>query len=1638
MQRITKKTVLLFFFIWSICLPTIAQLTGTVSISVAEDASSKDVIAAKEVRRYLYLRTGTIIEIKSQNWNSIPANENVILIGSSISTSIQQFFTAKGIAVPSLGVEDFYLKTITDGTRKICLITGYDETATLRGAYKLMEKFGVRYSHVEDIVAEGIITLDFPVIDKVYTPNFAFRGMLPYHSWNPEGPEYWSADFYKYFLNQQFKMGQNIMGLVHDYTVSDTRAWVWPPALQDNKENKQYEIAVNTPAAGAAQVFSGPILASPRRLEARKITDLAQRDAYMRQANLSFLKDVYGYAKKIGVKTIYGSEHSGDLNYYLQFFNDLKTFNPSYYWLMTKEYWTWGFGTVNDQDFKWIMEGIDHARNAKVQTGAAFGLGVTGWRLGPPLSPGGQTVIADAVPNDFVISCQTPNVGQDPIQPEWAQISQTNKWIIPWMEDDFSLGNQQLWVDRTIKNAADGKSYGSNGLLGVHWSTKRVTPQSMVLAQLGWDATITKKSFWDDFCLIHFGSEVAGAASTIFQNQDGNMARVTNWINNWPGTLVSGTHDFSYVDQFAALRPGVVGASNLERFDYYLNQFKFNRALGALGNNQNSIPLYHDVMNALLPATYTSGEIGNIVTLARQIGSNVDANYTGTPHMVVLTPRSNLLPSEDLSLDIYFVESGLPQKVELFWKAIGDTAFTTVQAVKQTNSHHFKVAIPASTLAGNDFEYYIKGTTSSGAVELAPKSAPTRSFTVVVMSNLLAEDSSNVFEAENNFTVVADVGTIGNVVPASSIACSNKKYLAMPDAGDEARISFTVPTAGDYNVFIRLKSGNTSGATSLIGSYEVKVNNAPKTTTLVQGSVSAIIDVDSYYGTIKTQSVALNAGINYVSLKALSNGLRVDYVQAFLVADTEAPTAPTSLIASDIITTKFQLSWMASTDNVGVTSYDVFKGGVFVGSSPTNNSVISGLTSNTTYLFTVVAKDAAGNISAASSALSVTTKDFDVVMEKTSVAPLIDGIKEASWNGLINPVANVTVGSVSSATDLSATWAASWDDTDLYIFVDVQDDVIKVDSDNSWWEDDRIEIFIDAGFTRTSTFGPKQYQYYIRPGETTLKEVKLNAVLNTQVAYKVVSGGYQIEIKIPFATLGITPSLNQKMGFDVQVGDDDDGGGIDGKMSWFAIEDNSWQVPANFGTALLISNLGVVNVTGLTVQPTSVSLPKIGDRYQLSAVLAPANASDKRVTWSSNNSSLVTVSSSGNVKAIRQGIAIITATSIDGGFIGSATVEVLTNAVDAEIPMATLPVILDGLRDASYGGLNHEVKNVISGAVGSPADFSGSWSSQWGIDALYFHVRVVDDILGVSATNRWENDGVEIYIDANHNKFPSYGANDFSFTYVRNSLTIIDAGRNSTPAGIQFVKLDNDIGYTIEFKIPYTTLGIDAPVVGHLMGLDVHLIDNDGGNSRQGKMAWFNTVDNSWISPAVFATIRLVDENVLPLNLLKFGATLQQGNVQLSWQTTSEKNIAGFDVEHTIGFGQFSSIGNVAPVGGFTNINNYQYLHRKPFAGLNSYRLKIMDVDGAFKYSSVVNIKVDGTDNKLNVYPNPSKSNWLVVDLGKVVPKQLGYTIYDQLGRLVQQGWLQNQVQTLNISNLRAGLYNLKISDGQVIKIIKQ
>ncbi|MEU9310678.1 carbohydrate binding domain-containing protein [Streptomyces sp. NPDC048256] len=90
-------------------------------------------------------------------------------------------------------------------------------------------------------------------------------------------------------------------------------------------------------------------------------------------------------------------------------------------------------------------------------------------------------------------------------------------------------------------------------------------------------------------------------------------------------------------------------------------------------------------------------------------------------------------------------------------------------------------------------------------------------------------------------------------------------------------------------------------------------------------------------------------------------------------SDTQAPTAPGGLTSTGKTSSSVSLSWNAATDNVGVTGYDVYSGSAKVLTVSGTSATVSGLSASTGYTFTVKARDAAGNTSAASNSVSVTT-----------------------------------------------------------------------------------------------------------------------------------------------------------------------------------------------------------------------------------------------------------------------------------------------------------------------------------------------------------------------------------------------------------------------------------------------------------------------------------------------------------------------------------------------------------------------------------------------------------------------------------------------------------------------------------------
>lgn len=148
--------------------------------------------------------------------------------------------------------------------------------------------------------------------------------------------------------------------------------------------------------------------------------------------------------------------------------------------------------------------------------------------------------------------------------------------------------------------------------------------------------------------------------------------------------------------------------------------------------------------------------------------------------------------------------------------------------------------------------------------------------------------------------------------------------------------------------------------------------------------------------------------------------------------DTQAPTIPTNLAVSNETSSTIDLNWTASTDDTAVTGYDIYVDGTLNSSSATNSATVTGLSASTTYSFTVLAKDAANNMSLQSSAVDGTTLAGGSGGSDLFFSEYIEG----SSNNKVLEIVNITGATVDLSTytiKKSINGSASWD-SNVYSF----------------------------------------------------------------------------------------------------------------------------------------------------------------------------------------------------------------------------------------------------------------------------------------------------------------------------------------------------------------------------------------------------------------------------------------------------------------------------------------------------------------------------------------------------------------------------------------------------------------------------
>jgi chitodextrinase len=312
--------------------------------------------------------------------------------------------------------------------------------------------------------------------------------------------------------------------------------------------------------------------------------------------------------------------------------------------------------------------------------------------------------------------------------------------------------------------------------------------------------------------------------------------------------------------------------------------------------------------------------------------------------------------------------------------------------------------IMASVLTG--------ATTTAGTeitVEALPSVARTMNFRLTVRDNRAGGSANNSDDMIVNVNGTAGPFTVNSPNTAVSFVGGSSQTITWAVAGTTAN----GVNCANVDILLSTDAGTTwstlLAATPNDGTQAVTIPNTPGTTNriMVKGTNHIFFDVSNTNFTIT----------------------------AGAAPDTVAPTAPT-LSASGTTETTTNLSWSGATDNVAVTGYDVFRNGGLIGSTTTATTfAVTGLTASTAYSFTVKSKDAAGNVSADSNSVSVTTltpaPDTTAPNAPTlSASGTTQTTTNLSWTGATDNVAvtgydvlrnGALIGSTTTATTFAVT-----------------------------------------------------------------------------------------------------------------------------------------------------------------------------------------------------------------------------------------------------------------------------------------------------------------------------------------------------------------------------------------------------------------------------------------------------------------------------------------------------------------------------------------------------------------------------------------------------------------------------------------
>ncbi|MEZ4774877.1 MAG: T9SS type A sorting domain-containing protein [Bacteroidia bacterium] len=180
---------------------------------------------------------------------------------------------------------------------------------------------------------------------------------------------------------------------------------------------------------------------------------------------------------------------------------------------------------------------------------------------------------------------------------------------------------------------------------------------------------------------------------------------------------------------------------------------------------------------------------------------------------------------------------------------------------------------------------------------------------------------------------------------------------------------------------------------------------------------------------------------------------------------------------------------------------------------------------------------------------------------------------------------------------------------------------------------------------------------------------------------------------------------------------------------------------------------------------------------------------------------------------------------------------------------------------------------------------------------------------------------------------------------------------------------------------------------------------------------WNTSSNNIAISTTAFTNISF---GGFPVEWLDFKAVAGTASVTVSWITARELNNDYFVVENSLDGVEFSELGQVEGAGTTDTPTSYEFIDHSPRADRLYYRVRQVDFDGAFSFTSVMMVNIGEVSGKAKMYPNPVVSD-LTVD-----QFQGEMTIFNVAGQQLSST-LINGSKTIDLSNLEKGMYLVRL-----------